>query len=377
MKLKKEKKQESGAGFTSAPHSYYTPFESLQQYTPLATGENRLYDTLKEAVPMIGAAISKIIRLMGVFTIACNNKTKEKKLNKFFDEVKVGLSGRGIHQFISVFMEDLLTYGNASAEIVLTPDKEKIYALYNVPLKHLLVKKRPNTLEIDFYARGKDGGYEKLLYPELLLFSALNPDSGEIKGTSILKGLPFVSGILLKIYQSIGNNFERVGNLRYSVSYKPGSDQVNESTARERAQQIAKEWSSAMSASKRGEVRDFVSVGDVDIKVIGADNQFIDTNIPVRQLLEQILSKLCIPPFLLGVQWSTTETMSKQQTEILTSELEYFRSLLTPIVHHICEVYCALEGEECDCKVNWNVIKLQDEIELAKVNFKREGESEN
>ena len=53
-------------------------------------------------------------------------------------------------------------------------------------------------------------------------------------------------------------------------------------------------------------VKDFVAVGDVSVKVIGADNAVLDSEIPVRQLLEQIVSKLSIPPFLLGLQWSST-----------------------------------------------------------------------
>ena len=48
---------------------------------------------------------------------------------------------------------------------------------------------------------------------------------------------------------------------------------------------------------KSGSVKDFVAVGDVDIKVIGADNQIPDSEIPVREMLEQIVAKLGIPPF--------------------------------------------------------------------------------
>ncbi len=47
---------------------------------------------------------------------------------------------------------------------------------------------------------------------------------------------------------------------------------------------------------RSGSVKDFVAVGDVDIKVIGADNQIPDSEIPVREMLEQIVAKLGIPP---------------------------------------------------------------------------------
>ena len=109
--------------------------------------------------------------------------------------------------------------------------------------------------------------------------------------------------------------------MRYAVTYKPSIESGDKAFAQERAMQIAKEWSDGMNATNSGEIRDFVAVGDIDIKVIGAENQVIDTNVPVRQLLEQIVAKLSIPPFLLGLNWSTTERMSKQQADILTSEL--------------------------------------------------------
>ena len=149
------------------------------------------------------------------------------------------------------------------------------------------------------------------------------------------------------------------------MTYKPSADSGDKAFARERAKQIAKEWSSGMSALKSGEVRDFVAVGDVGIKVIGADNQMIDTEIPVRQLLEQLIAKLGIPPFLLGLSWSTSERMSAQQCDILTSELEYYRRLIEPALTRICEAYLRLAGSADGVTIEWDNINLQDESELA------------
>lgn len=205
-------------------------------------------------------------------------------------------------------------------------------------------------------------------HPERILMAAANPTSEYYLGRSILDGLPFVTGILLKIYDSIGTNFERLGNLRYAVTYRP----QNESDAAfgaDRAAEIAREWSAAMS-SKDG-VRDFVAVGDVDIKVIGADNQIIDSEIPVRQMLEQIVAKVGLPPFILGLSWSTTERMSTQQADILTSELWYYRKLLTPIIEKICRCFLRQEGYTSDFRIIWSEITLQDEVEEARARLLR------
>ena len=129
--------------------------------------------------------------------------------------------------------------------------------------------------------------------------------------------------------------------------------------------QIAREWADGMNSAKYGQVKDFIAVGDVDIKVIGAENQLFDTEIPVRQILEQIVAKLSIPPFLLGLTWSSTERMSSQQADILTSELEYYRRLMSPVLRDIGNAFFRSKGYSSECSVEWDNINLQDESVLA------------
>ena len=200
-------------------------------------------------------------------------------------------------------------------------------------------------------------------YPSLILLTVHNPEPGKLYGTSILKGLPFVSDILLKIYNTVGLNWERVGNVRFAVTYKPQNDAVDKAYAKERALQVASEWSRAMESS--GAVKDFVAVGDVSIKAIGADNQILDSEIPVKQMLEQIIAKMGIPPFLLGLSWSTTERMSYQQADVLTSEIEAYRRELNPIISQICNMWLRMNGYEPDFRITWNSITLQDITELS------------
>ena len=115
---------------------------------------------------------------------------------------------------------------------------------------------------------------------------------------SLLRSMPFLTKILLQIFQATGQNWERMGNVRFAVVCKPDGSGGN---AQERCQSVARQWSEAMQAGRRGSVRDFVAAGDVEIKVIGADNQTLDSEVPVRQILEQLVAKTGIPPFLLGL----------------------------------------------------------------------------
>lgn len=123
--------------------------------------------------------------------------------------------------------------------------------------------------------------------------------------------------------------------------------------------------------SDKEQTRDFVSVGDVSIKVIGADNQILDSEVPVRQLLEQIVAKLSVPPFLLGLSWSSTERMASQQCDILTSELEWYRALITPVIDKICRTFLRMSGFEDSVEIEWSNINLQDETELAQARLWR------
>ena len=115
-----------------------------------------------------------------------------------------------------------------------------------------------------------------------------------------------------------------------------------------------------------GPVRDFVAVGDVSIKAIGADSQILDSEIPVRQMLEQIVAKTGIPPFMLGLSWSSTERMSSQQADLLTSELEAYRRVLTPVILKICKMFLLLNSIDDNPEIIWDDITLQDECELSK-----------
>ena len=52
------------------------------RYTPLAPLEGRLYEMLREAVPIIDAAIVKLIRLTGGFTVSCTDGQAQRLLDE-------------------------------------------------------------------------------------------------------------------------------------------------------------------------------------------------------------------------------------------------------------------------------------------------------
>ncbi len=367
MRLKQFFQRAAHAAATPDSRAACHPFPLLDSYTPLRGQECALYDSIREAVPIVDAAIDKLVRLCCSFEVSCPEEEAAQKLAHFARSVQVGYSGRGLHFFISRYLDSLLTYGTAVGEIVPTPEGDGISALVNAPLDLLEVKAGREPLQLDFYLR-QGGRRIPVRCPQWLLFTALCPSDGKILGNSLLRSLPFVSSILLAIYSSIGHNFERIANLRYAVVYKPGSAPMDPAGAKETAESLAAQWSQAISSSG-GRIRDFVAVGDVEIKVIGADNQMIDTEVPVRQMLEEIVAKLGLPPFMLGLSWSTSERMSIQQADLLTAEIESYRALIGPVLEKICGAALQLWGYDCPAEIHWNRIRLRDEEQLANARY--------
>ncbi len=334
---------------------------TFQSFSPITSANIRLYRELRNSVPIIDAAIEKLVRLVCAFSLVCENKSAEKEMQSFFSSVPVNGNSRGIENFISAFFDELLTCGTAVGEILPTVSGS-FGGLYNTCLDDVVFRRNENGFDVDISLA--DIGDSTIQRPDLIMMSVLNPSPGRIEGTSLLQGLPFVSSILLKIYNTIGTNFDRVGNVRYAVTYKPSDDALDKAYAKDRAVQIASEWSKAMNSS--GSVHDFVAVGDVQIKAIGADNQILDSEVPARQMLEQIVAKTSLPPFMLGLNWSSTERMSAQQADVLTSELEHYRRILEPVILKIGNTFLRTKGYTAEAQVQWKDICLQDAVEEAR-----------
>ena len=284
------------------------PFGALDRYVPLRRGELELYRTIREAVPIVDAALMKLVRLCGGVQVRCGAVEAQAGLYRFLREVDTGRGQRGLQSFLDQYLDSMLTCGQGVGEMVLDREGRDIAALLCADPGQIEIREGETPLEFRLCTRGRDGQPVELPWQELLLFTPFQPGTDNPYGVSLLRSMPFLSGILLKIYQALGQNWERAGNLRFAVVCRPG--ERDGLSARERGQQIAREWSAAMQAGRQGAVRDFVAVGDVDIKVIGADSQVLDSEVPVRQILEQLIARTGIPPFLLGLSWSSTERMS-------------------------------------------------------------------
>ena len=200
-------------------------------------------------------------------------------------------------------------------------------------------------------------------YPELLLVSALNPEAGSARGTSLLRGLPFVSEILLKIYHTLGVNWDRLGNVRFAVTCKPDPSGLY---AGERA---AKWPRSGQRAMRSSQVSDFVAVGDVSIQAIGADNQILDSEVPVRPMLEQIVAKLGVPPLPAGALLVLHRADVQPAGGYAHQRAGRLPSGAHPGHPEDLPHVAYLAGYGPECAVQWEEITMQDEVDHANARY--------
>ena len=338
------------------------PFGMLADYVPLQNGELQLYRAVREAVPVVDAAIYKLIRMTGGVSATCQNPTAQRQLQAFLRTVPTGRGQQGINAFLDCYLDSLLVCGRAIGEIVPARGGRDIAALLCGRADCIDIREGTQPLEFCICGPDEAGRMEPLPFQNLLLFTPFHPEAEHPYGVSLMRSLPFLTDILMKIYHTIGVNWERCGNVRFAVTFRDGGN----GQAAERSRMLASEWSQAMQETKQGSVRDFVAVGDVDIRVIGGDAPILDSEVPVRQILEQVVAKTGIPPFMLGLNWSSTERMSAQQADLLTTEITAIRRALTPTVERICRLWLRMHGFTCGYEVVWDDINLQDEVEEAK-----------
>ena len=100
------------------------PFSIIDGYVPLRNGELKLYRAIREAVPVVDAAIIKMIRLTGGVTAECDDKAAEAGLKRFLESVPTGRGQRGINSFVDCYLDSLITCGRAVGEMVISGRRE-------------------------------------------------------------------------------------------------------------------------------------------------------------------------------------------------------------------------------------------------------------
>ena len=81
------------------------------------------------------------------------------------------------------------------------------------------------------------------------------------------------------------------------------------------------------------------------------------------------MAQISIPPFMMGLSWSTTERMCDQQSKFFIEEISYYRRLLNPIIQQIANACLYLNGFVAKPKICWSNLNFADEYKALKLNI--------
>lgn len=328
--------------------------------------EIRGYRSLRACVPIVDAAVSRLVRLCGGFEVKTGDERLDGELTAWGRELDTGHGGRGVDGFLDAYLDSLLVCGRAAAEMVYGEDGE-VRGVVCLDPAALMPRTGASALDFELCRIDRTGRAGEAIDGGRLLFSTLSPEPTAPYGVSLLRSIGGVCEKLMTIFDAVGASWERFGSPRYAVTVRDADSLFGDD---ERLEKIAEQWTRVMTSSA-GFSSDFVAAGDLDVKVIGADGQDMSAAEPARLLCEQIVAKLGIPPFLLGLSWSSTERMSTQQADLLTSEIDAVRRTVTPALEKLFGAELKARGEGARAHIEWANVSLQDEVELAKAELYR------
>lgn len=355
---------------TQARASWDQGFGFVNPFFRVPAKENLyLNEQIVEMVPVINAAIDRLTQLVGCPKVVSEDQSAADDFNEWWESVRVNRVQTGGGNLFAGLVKAHLVYGRAHCEIIPTARYTDIHALQLLHSRTIDARPRSDGYGIQWVQYPSLGFFEGIpLNDELLLTVVHDCRDDNPHGTSLLYGLPFFSEIYTKMATSLKNTWERFGVPIYFVRYRPAKEisDPDATKGREVISTVMTGLQSAMAAKANGETMDLGAAGDFDIEIVGADGQDLDISVPGRHIVEQIVAKLGIPPFLLGLQWATTERLSSVQASLLGENVDEIREHVASEMRYLVNLRQAFVGRPIsDWDLEWEAPSLIDAMEEA------------
>ena len=205
----------------------------------------------------------------------------------------------GVNAFLDCYTDSLLTCGRAIGEILPAAGNREIAALLCGRVENVEIREGDNPLDFTVCGPDERGRMGPLPCQELLLFTPFNPGGGQP-----LRRVAAAVAALSDGHpdEDLPHHRRQLGARAATCATPSPAGTARAARRRSGAASWPEEWSRAMQETRSGSVRDFVAVGDVDIQVIGADGPILDSEVPVRQILEQVVAKTGHPALYAGAE---------------------------------------------------------------------------
>jgi len=333
------------------------------------------YEALREGIPIIDTAITRLISMNGTLKIIGDNAKIVAALEDFCLNVPVNDTQKGMQAFLQNFGGETFEQGFSISEFLVTPDMKDIAGLRVADSKQIVYRRnkdnkaepwyrypgsqtvRSLSVPGDLVNRIMNATYgqvvnvcgtdERKLNPANLLYHSINNENSDPYGVSIMRSLEFVAQILATLQTSIKNVAERFGDPSYHVHYKASKSGSNEALESRRSS-LQTDFNDVINAKRQGKSADLVTAGSLDseinIKVIGHDGQILTYDTPLRHVLEQIVAKTNLPAWMLGIYWSTTERMATLEVEAALQDAKVRQLAMLPELIRLFSIVLTLRG---------------------------------
>ncbi len=395
----------NGGGQLTRPSAGQGPYTSLFEGFEARKVMPSLYEALRESIPVWDAAISRLISLDGIIRVEGENQGLIHEIEDWMEAVQVNDMQRGLQAFINNQSNEKYEQGFAISEPIYNNDRSDIIRINVADSKDIRFRRTAKGIEIWYRGwtankRTRDAvdqvgdilqgttsitsdqlglltndGWKQLRL-DSVIYDSMGNDNMNPYGVSIMRSTEFVSKILLTIQNSTLNVWERFGDPIYQVTYKAGKGSVKGSDLLTRKTVIEDEFNKAISAKRAGKSADFVQVVDanseIQIKVIGHDNQIIEIEQPSKHVLEQIVARTGLPSWMLGMHWSTTERLAKYEVEIILQEANVRAAAKLAGIYRVVNGMLKARGltwKRGDFELYFEQPNLHDEVAKAQARF--------
>lgn len=364
------------------------------------------YEKLREGIPIIDAAISRLISLNGTIKIIGDNMDCVRELEDFCLYVPVNDTQEGIHALWQNMWNETFEQGFSQSEYIVTPDMKDIAGLRVADSKNIIYRRNAAGVAEPWYRypSGRAQGYtspgqiiqqiltatygsvvsfggwdEVKLNPANKIYLSINNENTDPYGVSLMRSMEWSAQILCTIQNSMKNTAERFGDPMYHAHLKHKTQDLEK--ARKQLEDDLKIIVNAKRAGGSGDIVTATGIeGNVEIKVVGHDGQLLTYDIPIRHVCEQLVSKTLMPAWMLGIYWSTTERMATLEVESVLQDAKVRQLIAQPKILKLLSTVLKIRGKKWDTikmspdapgdwGITFEIPNLRDILAIANANF--------
>jgi hypothetical protein len=314
-----------------------------------------LYRFLADSIPILNGAIWLWTRLCAAPVEFKFDKLSESQAARFIKEIdrtlipSVYQKSGGIETLVNGFFRALFVDGcfGGQAQIQITGDR--LAGFEQLDNRYLSFEKQASGWQL-FY--DTESGRLKL-DPASFYFTALDCQSDDPRGASLLSSIGFISHLEQKLIYDMSENLERSGYQRIQVQLKKPDKAPGESEANY-IQRANNYFDSTVDLFKSLRPADSaITWDDVQISAVGPNGQGAASSwyLYHRSLVENICAGIHLDPFMLGYSFGTTQTWAKFKFELMMRQIVAVQEKAKGFLQWLLDLEMALRGLPGDVEI--------------------------